>query len=46
MQGLVLAVRWQSVVDFLVLASAIYLLLRWGKEVRALRIVLGILTRS
>ena len=42
-QGIVSALRWQSVVDFVILATAIYLLLRWGKEARTLRIVLGIL---
>jgi hypothetical protein len=30
------------VVDFLVLAVAIYLLLRWGKQARALRVCLAI----
>jgi uncharacterized protein (TIGR00159 family) len=35
--------RWQSIVDFVFLASAIYLLLRWGREARTLRIILGIL---
>lgn len=35
--------RWQSVVDFLVLAPAIYLLLRWSRDARALRVTLGIL---
>ncbi len=36
-------VRWQGVVDFAVLVLAIYLLLRWSKEARALRVSLGIL---
>src|SRR5262245_10077852 len=36
-------VRWQSVVDFVVLAIAIYALLRWGREARALRLSLTIL---
>jgi diadenylate cyclase len=36
-------VRWQSAVDFFVLALAIYLLLRWAKQARAVRIVLAIL---
>ena len=36
-------IRWQSVVDFLVLAAGIYLLLRWGREARALRLALSIL---
>ncbi|MEP7306684.1 MAG: diadenylate cyclase [Acidobacteriota bacterium] len=35
--------RWQSVADFSVLAVAIYLLLRWGREARALRLALSIL---
>jgi hypothetical protein len=29
--------RWQNVVDFLVLTGALYLLLLWAKETRALR---------
>jgi len=37
-----LAVRWQNVVDFVVLVVAIYLLLRWGKEARAFRVSLAI----
>src|SRR5215831_17038744 len=37
-----LAVRWQKVVDFVVLVVAIYLLLRWGKEARAFRVSLAI----
>ena len=36
-------IRWQSAVDFFVLAIAIYLLLRWSREARALRVALGIL---
>jgi len=36
-------VRWQSAVDFLVLAAAIYVLLRWAKQARAVRIALAIL---
>src|ERR1700686_5641923 len=35
--------HWQSVVDLLVLAIAIYLLLRWSREARALRLALSIL---
>jgi hypothetical protein len=31
------ALRWQSVVDFFVLAVGIYLLLRWSREARARR---------
>jgi uncharacterized protein (TIGR00159 family) len=34
--------RWQNVVDFVVLTTAIYLLLRWGKEARAFRVSLAI----
>jgi len=37
-----LAVGWQNLEDFVVLAIAISLLLRWGKEVRAFRVSLGI----
>ncbi len=37
------ALRWQSVVDFVVLAPSIYLLLRWSRDARALRVTLGIL---
>jgi uncharacterized protein (TIGR00159 family) len=36
-------VHWQSLVDFGVLAGAIYLLLGWAKQARAVRIALGIL---
>jgi uncharacterized protein (TIGR00159 family) len=35
--------RWQSLVDLVVLAAAISLLLRWSREARALRVTLGIL---
>jgi diadenylate cyclase len=37
------AVRWQNMVDFLVLAIGIYLLLRWSREARALRLAVSIL---
>jgi diadenylate cyclase len=37
------AVRWQSAVDFAVLVVAIYLLLKWSREARALRLALSIL---
>jgi diadenylate cyclase len=37
------ALRWQSGVDFLVLAIGLYLLLRWSREARALRLALSIL---
>ena len=33
-------VRWQSVVDFLVLTAALYMLLRWAQQARALRVAL------
>jgi hypothetical protein len=35
--------RWQSLVDFVVLALSIDLLLRWSRDARALRVALGIL---
>lgn len=35
--------RWQTAVDFLVLAVAVYLVLRWGRTARALRVALAIL---
>src|SRR5512136_2583527 len=35
--------RWQSLVDFAALAVALYFLLKWAKEARALRVVLIIL---
>ncbi len=38
-----LPVRWQSLVDFIVLAGAVYLLLGWAKQARAVRIALGII---
>src|SRR5262245_60293755 len=37
------AFRWQSIVDFVVLAAAISLLLRWSLEARALRLALSVL---
>ena len=37
------AVRWQTAVDIVVLAAGIYLLLRWSREARALRLALTIL---
>jgi uncharacterized protein (TIGR00159 family) len=37
------AIRWQSIVDFVVLAAAISLLLRWSLEARALRLALSVL---
>jgi uncharacterized protein (TIGR00159 family) len=36
-------VRWQSVVDFVVLTAAIYILLRWAQQARALRVALVVL---
>ncbi len=36
-------VRWQSVVDFVVLAAALYILLRWAQQARALRVALVVL---
>jgi diadenylate cyclase len=33
-------VRWQSVVDFIVLTAALYVLLRWAQQARALRVAL------
>jgi len=37
------AIRWQSAADVIVLALAIYLLLRWSREARALRLAVSIL---
>jgi uncharacterized protein (TIGR00159 family) len=37
------AFRWQSVADVVVLAVAIYLLLHWSREARALRLAVSIL---
>jgi uncharacterized protein (TIGR00159 family) len=34
--------RWQTVVDFLVLAVVFYVMLRWARSARALRIALGV----
>ena len=36
----VILVRWQSVVDFFVLVAALYVLLRWAQQARALRVAL------
>jgi diadenylate cyclase len=38
-----LGLQWQSIVDFVVLVAAIYFVLRWSREARALRVTLGIL---
>ncbi|MBV8730449.1 MAG: DNA integrity scanning protein DisA nucleotide-binding domain protein [Acidobacteriia bacterium] len=35
-------IRWQTAVDFLVLAMAFYVLLLWARSARALRIALGV----
>jgi diadenylate cyclase len=37
------AIRWQSAADFVVLAIAMYLMLRWSRQARALRLALSIL---
>jgi diadenylate cyclase len=36
-------VRWQSVVDFVVLTTALFILLRWAQQARALRVALVVL---
>jgi diadenylate cyclase len=36
-------VRWQSAVDFVVLTAALYILLRWAQQARALRVALVVL---
>ncbi len=36
-------VRWQSVVDFVVLTAALYIVLRWAQRARALRVALVVL---
>ena len=36
-------IRWQNAADFVALAIAIYLLLRWSRQARALRLALSIL---
>src|SRR5579863_9364652 len=33
-------VRWQNVIDFVVLTAALYVLLRWAQQARALRVAL------
>jgi diadenylate cyclase len=38
-----LLVRWQSAVDFVVLTAALYILLRWAQQARALRVALVVL---
>jgi diadenylate cyclase len=39
---IVATLRWQNIVDFVVLTVAIYLFLRWGKDARAFRVSLAI----
>jgi len=39
----VILVRWQNAVDFIVLIAAIYILLRWAQQARALRVALVVL---
>jgi diadenylate cyclase len=41
--GILARFHWQSAVDFLVLAIAMYFLLRWSRQTRALRLALSIL---
>src|SRR5579864_7734397 len=36
------ALRWQIIADFLVLALAFYAFLRWARSARAMRIALGV----
>ena len=36
-------VRWQSVVDFVVLTAALYVVLRWAQQARALRVALVVM---
>src|SRR5580693_6833992 len=36
-------VHWQSVVDFVVLTAALYVLLQWAQQARALRVALVVL---
>jgi len=36
-------VRWQSIVDFFVLTAALYILLKWAQQARALRVALAVL---
>lgn len=38
-----LGMRWQGIFDFVILVAAIYFVLRWSREARALRVTLGIL---
>lgn len=35
--------RWQSLADFFVLAGTIYVVLRWAKQARAVRVAIGII---
>lgn len=43
MEDSMLLFRWQFVADFIVLAVALYILLRWAKRAQATRLALGIL---
>jgi len=38
-----ISVHWQSLVDFLVLTSALYIVLRWAQQARALRVALVVM---
>jgi uncharacterized protein (TIGR00159 family) len=38
-----LGLRWQGILDFVILVAAIYFVLRWSRDARALRVTLGIL---
>ncbi|HTW63667.1 MAG TPA: diadenylate cyclase [Bryobacteraceae bacterium] len=35
-------IRWQVIADYLILAAAFYVLLRWARSARALRLALGV----
>lgn len=38
-----LGLRWPGIFDFVILVAAIYFVLRWSRQARALRVTLGIL---
>jgi diadenylate cyclase len=40
--SLLSAIRWQVVADYLILALAFYVLLRWARSARAMRLALGV----
>lgn len=42
-RALIFPLPWEAVVDFVVLGAAIYALLHWSRDARALRVTLGIL---